>query len=206
MNHCHAMAGTYADMLDDHRSHRRALLLAQAAEALDAHGLRSVTIDAIAERAGVAKVVLYRYFGSKDALIDAVLDDMVEALLGVDAMPARWWTERLPHTLALARRKRAALRVLLRQAPHDPRFGRHVEHLHAVLAERTIERIREALGEPGAMPGEPGMLARMVSSLLLDAYLGWVDGGDPAREAEFLDWLAASVRFLVRRWWSGTTG
>ncbi|NUT89819.1 TetR/AcrR family transcriptional regulator [Pseudomonas corrugata] len=197
------MTGTYADMLEDHRTNRRALLIASAADAIDAHGLRSVTIDAIAAHAGVSKVVLYRYFGSKDALIDAVLADMVEALLGVDAMPADKWTERLPYTLALARQKRAALRILLRQAPHDPRFGRYVEHLHTVLAERTIHRMQEALGEPGIMPGDPAMLARMVSSFLLDAYLNWLDGGNLAKEMEFLDWLAASVQAMTRQWWNG---
>lgn len=206
MNISHNMTGTYADMLEEHRINRRAMLLRQAAEAIDMHGLRSVTIDAIAEQAGVAKVVLYRYFKSKDELIDAVLADMVEALLGVDAMPAHEWSERLPHTLALARQKRAALRILLRQAPHDPRFGRHVDHLHAVLAERTIHRIRDALGQPGVMPGDPAMLARMISSFLLDAYINWVDAGDPAREREFLDWLIASVRAVTRRWWEGPVG
>lgn len=204
MNICRIMAGTYAEMIDEHRINRRAMLLGQAADALDAHGLRSVTIDAIAKHAGVAKVVLYRYFKSKDGLIDAVLAEMVEALLGVDAMPVENWSERLPHTLALARQKRAALRVLLRQAPHDPRFGRHVDHLHAVLAERTICRIRAVLGEPVAMAGDPAMLAQIVSSFLLDAYLTWVDAGDPARDREFLDWLVASIRGMTLRWWKGS--
>ncbi|MDR6871982.1 AcrR family transcriptional regulator [Bosea sp. BE125] len=196
------MTSSYADMLDEHRASRRALLLVKAAEAIDTHGLRSVTIDAIADHAGVAKVVLYRYFRSKDALIDAVLADMVDALLGVDDMPAQWWTERLPHTLALAHEKRAALRVLLRQASYDPRFGKHVKRLHAVLAERTVGRIREALGEPGAMPGDPAMLAQMISNVLLDAYLLWVDRGEAAKDAEFLEWLVASVRFMTRQWWN----
>lgn len=201
MNITDFMTSTYADMLDEHRASRRALLLVKAAEAIDAYGLRGVTIDAIALHAGVAKIVLYRYFKSKDALIDAVLADVVDALLGVDDMQVQWWTERLPHTLALAHEKRAALRVLLRQAPHDPRFGKHVERLHAVLAERTVARIQEVLGEPGAMPGDPAMLAQMVSNFLLDAYLLWVDRGEPAKEVEFLAWLVASVRFMTRQWW-----
>lgn len=195
------MKAAFADMLEEHRAERRALLLAQAAEAIDRHGLRSVTIDAIADHAGVAKVVLYRYFKSKDGLIDAILADVVEALLGVDDMPAEWWTERLPHTLALARQKRHALRILLRQTPNDPRFGRHLEHLHAVMAKRTIKRIKQALGASvGPTPGSAPMLTQLTSSFLLDAYLHWVDEGDPAQEQAFLDWVIESVRFMVRRW------
>ncbi|MEP9404094.1 helix-turn-helix domain-containing protein [Sphingomonas sp. VNH70] len=195
------MTGTYADMLEEHRVSRRAVLLSEAARAIDAHGLRSATIEGIAAQAGVAKVVLYRYFKSKDGLIDDMLADLVEALLRADEMPAARWSERLPHTLALAREKRAALRVLLRQTPHDPRFGRHLQHLHAVMTERTTLRIREALGEPGAMPGDPAMLARMVSTFLLDAYLNWLDDENPAQETAFLEWLTSSVRSMTRQWW-----
>lgn len=199
-----AMSTAYAERLEEHRIERRALLLAQAAEAIDQHGLRSVTIDAIAEHAGVAKVVLYRYFKSKDDLIDAVLADMVEALLGVDDMPAQWWTERLPHTLALARQKRHALRVLLRQTPNDPRFGKHLDHLHAVMTNRTVARIEHALGAPaGPTPGPASMLSQLTSSFLLDAYLRWVDEGEPAQEGAYLDWMIETVRSMTRRWWAG---
>jgi len=196
------MTDTYADMLESHRTARRASLIASAAEAIEIHGLRSVTIDAMADHAGVAKMVLYRYFGSKNALIDAVLTDMVDSLLEVDALPAPSWKQRLPRTLELARNKRAALRVLLRQAPYDPRFGRHLDHLHAALAERTIKRVRDMLGDPGLTPGNPEMLARISSTFMLDAYLGWIDSGDPRRETEFLNWLVASVQSMTRQWWN----
>jgi len=191
----------YADMLATHRAARRTALLAGAADALDRLGLRSASIAAIADHVGVAKVVLYRYFGSKDGLIDAVLSDLVDSLLAVDAMPVATWPERLPHTLAVVEQRRAALRVLLRQAPHDPRFGAHVDRLHAVLAERTVARIADVLGPPAAMPGDPAMLARLIAGFMLDAYLQWVDGGDPARQALFLTWLVDSVRSMTRGWW-----
>lgn len=49
--------------------------IVEAAEALFyEHGLRSVSVDAIAERAGVTKRTLYYHFDSKDALIAAYLD------------------------------------------------------------------------------------------------------------------------------------
>lgn len=49
--------------------------IVEAAEALFyEHGLRSVSVDAIAERAGVTKRTLYNHFQSKDALISAYLE------------------------------------------------------------------------------------------------------------------------------------
>jgi AcrR family transcriptional regulator len=38
------------------------------------HGIRAVGVDTIIEHSGVAKMTLYRHFGSKDALVLAVLD------------------------------------------------------------------------------------------------------------------------------------
>src|SRR4029077_15652150 len=38
------------------------------------HGIRAVGVDTIIEQADVAKMTLYRHFGSKDELVLAVLD------------------------------------------------------------------------------------------------------------------------------------
>ncbi|WP_137045236.1 TetR/AcrR family transcriptional regulator [Pseudolabrys sp. FHR47] len=38
------------------------------------YGINSVGVDAIVERAGTAKTTLYKLFGSKDGLVEAVLD------------------------------------------------------------------------------------------------------------------------------------
>ena len=38
------------------------------------HGIRAVGVDTIIERSGVAKMTVYRHFGSKDDLVLAVLD------------------------------------------------------------------------------------------------------------------------------------
>ncbi len=40
------------------------------------HGIRAVGVDTIIERAGVAKMTLYRHFKSKDDLVLAVLPSL----------------------------------------------------------------------------------------------------------------------------------
>ncbi|MBR0554406.1 helix-turn-helix transcriptional regulator [Ciceribacter sp. L1K23] len=51
-----------------------ARIIAAAETLFYEHGLRSVGVDAIAERAGVTKRTLYNHFQSKDALITAYLE------------------------------------------------------------------------------------------------------------------------------------
>ena len=63
----------------------RAALLRAARELFSAHGFDRTTVRAIAERADVNQALLFRYFGSKDALFTAVLGDEVRELLAATA-------------------------------------------------------------------------------------------------------------------------
>jgi len=52
----------------------RARILEAAYELFSRHGIRAVGIDAIIRRSGVARMTLYRNFGSKDELVLAFLE------------------------------------------------------------------------------------------------------------------------------------
>ncbi len=56
------------------RTSKRDQLIDAALELFDAGGFHATGIDAIIARAGVAKMTLYKHFGSKDELIVAALD------------------------------------------------------------------------------------------------------------------------------------
>ncbi|PVM86042.1 TetR family transcriptional regulator [Caulobacter radicis] len=58
---------------------RRALLDAAVALA-EEQGLGGITVQAVADRAGVTKGGLFHHFGNKQALIDAVFDFMLEQM------------------------------------------------------------------------------------------------------------------------------
>jgi AcrR family transcriptional regulator len=61
-------------------------ILAAARELFYQEGIRAVGIDTVIEKAGVAKMSLYRAFPSKDALVAAFLED-------VDRTYWQWWDE-----------------------------------------------------------------------------------------------------------------
>ncbi|KQY46498.1 TetR/AcrR family transcriptional regulator [Cellulomonas sp. Root137] len=60
-------------------------ILDAAADEFAERGLAGARVDRIAERAGANKQRIYAYFGSKDQLFDAVIEDRIEQLL--DAVP-----------------------------------------------------------------------------------------------------------------------
>ena len=53
----------------------RRLLLATAREMIAAHGAETLTMDALAERAGLGKGTVYRRFGTRAGIFQALLDD-----------------------------------------------------------------------------------------------------------------------------------
>jgi len=193
---------SYSELIDAHRVRRRQKLLLTAAEVLNERGIRNTTMDHVAQAAGVSKVILYRYFGSKDKLVHAVLAEVVEAILAADQLPADWWTERLAHTLPVARGHAAAMRLLVRHASHDPEFGVHFERLTSALSARVDERqlaIMAPLGD-GQGPVDDSVLVEAVTAFLLDAYVRWIDCADPAKDAQFLQWTSKSVRAMIYYW------
>jgi AcrR family transcriptional regulator len=59
---------------ESQRSDARERIMSTAYKLFCRHGIRAVGIDTIIEQSGVAKMTMYRHFGSKDDLVLAVLD------------------------------------------------------------------------------------------------------------------------------------
>jgi TetR/AcrR family transcriptional regulator len=79
----------------------REILLAAAREAFASRGLDGARVDDIARRANVNKQLVYHYFGSKDGLYTAVLEQIYRAIrereqaLELDSFPAEEAMRRL---------------------------------------------------------------------------------------------------------------
>ncbi len=59
---------------------RRARILATARDVFAEQGLRRAEVKTIAQRAGVGKATIYRFFPSKDALLLTVVEDNLTAI------------------------------------------------------------------------------------------------------------------------------
>lgn len=194
------MSKSYSELLSAHRERRREQLLLAAAEEFNERGIRHATMDHVAQRAGVSKVILYRYFQSKDNLVHEVLSDLVDAILEADAIVEDWWTKRLRHTLGVARSHAAAMRLLVRHASHDAEFGVHFDKLTQALVVRVEERQNAILGPASKTPGDTRILTESITAFMLDAYVRWIDTGNEAEDERFLSWLTDSVRAMVYYW------
>jgi len=63
------MPGVWNETIDMHRREVREAIMLAGATLVSEHGLRSVTMSQIAERAGIGRATLYKYFPSVEAIL-----------------------------------------------------------------------------------------------------------------------------------------
>ena len=131
---------------------RKAILRA-ASELLLEHGLHSISMDAVAERAGASKATIYRWWPSKELLaLDALFSDWAPAA-GAGYDTGSLAGDLLALTLPWARQLAAkpygrVIAALITSAQSDPRFAevyraRFLQprrDLARVIFNRAIER------------------------------------------------------------------
>jgi TetR/AcrR family transcriptional regulator len=129
------------------------ILLAAARVEFAARGLEGARIDSIAERSGVNKQLVYHYFGSKDVLYQAVLEDAYTRFVAPFA--------HLDNAVRPAsRRLKEFIEFLFDRIGQDPQFqalitdenvhsGRHVKRSGAVkkILTPVVENLAEILDQ-----------------------------------------------------------
>lgn len=136
---------------------RRAILDAAVEVFLDV-GYGAATIDAVVERAGGSKATVYAYFGNKERLFAAVVDDIVGGIVrpAPAHMAALPLEEALVHlaedhmSVVLSERHVALMRLVAAEAKRFPELGEaYYSHAagsgHAML--ESFLRDRVARGE-----------------------------------------------------------
>ena len=180
---------------------RREQLLDVAGERFAELGFHALSMEAIAEAAGVSKPVLYQHFPSKRALYVAVVEDAVEEV-------QRQITQALEGTTDNRERVEGAVQAFFGFV-EDPRFrllfstadsadaeiAGLVDGTHHTVAEAVAKLIAAdaGLSQPGAE-----LLATGVRGLAIAGAQWWVDQDEIGR--------SDAVQLLSRLLWRGLGG
>jgi len=176
---------------------RRRQILDAAVRAFAQKGYHASRVSDIAEEAGVAYGLVYHYFESKEAVLEAIFRDtwgmMLEAIRGVeDSEPAP--REQLRKTAAIVlrtwRNDPDLVRVLVREVTRrGEQLQREVGEI--ALAFEALQRIVTRGQEAGAFRTDvnPRLAAWIVYGALEEILTGWVlgqlpDGEEDVAEAE----------------------
>lgn len=195
----------------------RPALLAAARAAFSERGLEGARVDDIAQRAGVNKQLVYHYFGSKDGLYTAVLEEVYreirdqERALELDTFPAKQAMRKLVEfSFDYLARSPEFVRILADENAHA---GKHLQGSDIVteVNRPIIELLRKTLArgaESGAFRPDLDPLHVYLSiagmsffyfanlhtlSRAFDADLG-SPHGIAERRAQIVDFVLAALR------------
>jgi AcrR family transcriptional regulator len=166
-----------------------------------ASGLRHLTMDDVARRAGVGRMTVYRRFGSKSALIDALAIRECRRCLSIIAEALDPQTSFLERSVALFITVLKVIRehpLLARLARVEPEaflneLTRDGSAIFLMVREFLVGVVMEAQRQRELIPGDPSVLAELglrlgVSFVLMPDSVLPVDD-EPATRATLTDLL-----------------
>lgn len=131
----------------------KAAIIDATIELLGERGVADTTIEAIAERSGVAKTTIYRHWDSKPEVVIAAIHTMIQAPVDPDTGDLRRDLESLLGGLAAAltdSRLAPLLPSLIDAAERDPEFAA-VHRRFASGRQRTVRHVLERGLERGEL-------------------------------------------------------
>lgn len=185
-----------APPVTEREAERREQFMRVAAAVFRQHGLAKGTMEQVASAAGVTKVVLYRRFASKDALILAIFAETIRRLKLEDAKPWRGYGGGMRKALSAARSFEDGFILLVRHGDQNPTY----QASHEALRQRTGQRLRALLWHPERPPPRdrrPALLDLSLDPMISfcnDALAYWVEKGDPSKDELFLRWCGQMIR------------
>jgi AcrR family transcriptional regulator len=176
------------------RSERRQSILVGAARAFTAAGFATTSMEAIAEEAGVSKLLLYRHFDSKAQLYRSVLERVLERIQEEFSRTEGPGVSVRAFT-TVAREDPDGFRLLWRHAAREPAFSGYAAGVRAEAVH-----FAESVLVPYVDPTILGWAAETIVAFLVEAVLAWLERGDPQRDDEFVVLTTVSMEALVRTW------
>jgi AcrR family transcriptional regulator len=182
---------------------RQRQILEAAVRVFARNGYHTSRVADVAAEAGVAHGLVYHYFSSKEALLEAVFretwEGLLEALRRVEASgePAR---EQLRQTAAIVlrtwRRDPDLIRVLVREVARSPQLQAQADDVGEVLG--VIERIVARGQEAGELRADldARLSAWIVWGALEELLTGWVLGRLPDSDEDVTEAERTVVELL----------
>ena len=163
---------------------KRAAIIAGARAVFLGSGFGESSMDAVAARAGVSKMTVYRHYGSKEALFAGVITDLCEKIVAADELDAIF--ERPPHE---------ALRLFAKKMIEIV-FARDTIELHRIVVAES--RRFPKLGQLFYRTGPAACIAALEAYFSRNARNKRFKVRDPRRAAEeFLELLRGYAHLRV---------
>jgi AcrR family transcriptional regulator len=149
----------WTETIEEHRRAVRDAALDTTAALVAEHGLTSVTMSQIAERTGIGRATLYKYFPDVDAILTAWherqithhLQQLAEIRDRADGADVRLEAVLAAYALIQHQHHGTELAALLHRGEH---VARAQQQLHAMISELLAEAVKTGEVRDDVPPGE----------------------------------------------------
>jgi AcrR family transcriptional regulator len=179
------------------RSERRKTLLDAGASAFASGGYAGTSMEAVATRAKVTRLIIYRHFASKEELYRAVLERAVKgvsAAVSAQLAKGRSVAGVVRGFLDAARADPDGFELLVRQSPKETDFRDYLDQFR----NGAVEAAQELIARPVPDPVLREWAAKTLVALLEEATLAWIETGSESRDAEMMEVLTSSIEAMLR--------
>lgn len=177
----------------DHAARREAYV-GIAAHVLLERGLHAATMRDFAEAAGAPKVLFYRLFPSREALVEAVFERVVEAIQTAYEQPWEGYGSMVGRLLATARRDPAPFLVVLKNCRTGPAGADWEGRLREALRQTSLPLFRPGKAAPPGADERAQRAAGALFGLLIDSMIVWLEDRDGLDDAARIRWWGHIVR------------
>ncbi len=185
------------------RAERRRQILTVAAAAFAERGFGGVTMEEIAGRVGVTRLILYRAFASKEDLYRAILNEtaarLTAAMTEAVALPAAPSGAALRAYLDTARQDPAAFMLLFTGAAESPR-GVEIETARGQVREEIARQALAQAAKEGITPDAywSSLIAELTLAIVERGTQWWLDAApSPAADDAFVEYLQRGVSGML---------
>lgn len=175
----------------DHAARRDEYVRTAAQVFLD-KGLHAATMRDIAEAAGAAKVLFYRLFPSREALVEAVFERVAMAIGEAYDAPWEGYGSMVARVLETARKDPAPFLVVFKNCrASQPEWE---TRLRTVLARTSMPLFAPGPNAPAGAEERATKAAGALFGLFLDSMVTWLEDRDGLTDEERIRWWGRIVR------------
>ncbi|MBO9558585.1 MAG: helix-turn-helix transcriptional regulator [Caulobacter sp.] len=182
------------------RAARGQAVLAAAVEVFTEKGLQAATVQDVADRLGMAKILVYRLYPSRQAIVDALFADALKRIEAAAATPWGGYGSSMAGLIALARSQPDLFLLLLRDARAAP---------EAAAWAKACDDLLVTLGRPfiappaGASDETRAACLHAVRSFVpffVQAWVAGIERRDGMSDEARIEWFGQ----IVRAWRTAT--
>lgn len=177
----------------DHAARREAYVGIAARVLLD-KGLHTATMRDFAEAANAPKVLFYRLFPSREALVEAVFERVVDAIQTAYEQPWEGYGSMVRRLLETARQDPAPFLVVFKNCRTGPAGADWEGRLREALRRTSLPLFRPGKGAPAGAEDRSQHAAGLLFGLLTDSLITWLEDRDGLDDTTRIKWWAHIVR------------